>query len=104
AARYSPAGMPIRLSARAEKGRVEVCVVDRGVGIPADKQEQVFEKFFRVDSSDTRRFAGTGLGLAICRGIVQAHGGSIWVHSGPGRGSTFAFRRPICQQVSPEPG
>jgi signal transduction histidine kinase len=104
AVRYSPAGMPISLSARAENGRVEVCVVDRGMGIPADKQEQVFEKFFRVDASDTRRFAGTGLGLAICRGIVQAHGGSIWVHSEPGRGSTFAFTLPICQQASPEPG
>jgi signal transduction histidine kinase len=104
AARYSPAGIPIRLSARVEDGRVEVCVVDRGEGIPADKQEQVFEKFFRVDASDTRRFAGTGLGLAICRGIVQAHDGSIWVHSEPGQGSTFAFTLPICPQASREPG
>jgi len=104
AARYSPAGMPLSLGAHVENGRVEVRVVDLGVGIPADKQEQVFEKFFRVDTSDTRRFAGTGLGLAICRGIVQAHGGSIWVQSEPGHGSTFAFTLPICQQPRPEPG
>src|SRR5262249_15671776 len=75
AARYSPAAMPILLDARAVNGGVEVRVVDQGIGIPPDKQAQVFEKFFRVDASDTRRFAGTGLGLAICRGIVQAHGG-----------------------------
>ena len=104
AARYSPAAMPIRLDARAVNGGVEVRVVDQGIGIPTDKQAQVFEKFFRVDASDTRRFAGTGLGLAICRGIVQAHGGEIWVQSEPGHGSTFAFRLPTCQETEREPG
>ena len=94
AARYSPEAMPILLGARAVNDHVEVRVVDQGVGIPLDKQDQVFEKFFRVDASDTRRFAGTGLGLAICRGIVQAHGGTIWVQSEPARGSTFAFTIP----------
>jgi signal transduction histidine kinase len=97
AARYSPEATTIVLGARAVNGGVEVRVVDQGVGIPADKQGQVFEKFFRVDTSDTRRFAGTGLGLAICRGIVQAHGGEIWVQSEPARGSTFAFSLPACQ-------
>jgi signal transduction histidine kinase len=96
ATRYSPEGTPIVLGAHAENGWVEVRVVDQGMGIPTDKQEQVFEKFFRVDSSDTRRFAGTGLGLAICRGIVQAHGGTIRVESEPGRGSRFAFNLPAC--------
>jgi signal transduction histidine kinase len=104
AARYSPAAMPILLDARAVDGGVEVRVADQGIGIPADKQAQVFEKFFRVDASDTRRFAGTGLGLAICRGIVQAHGGEIWVQSEPGHGSTFAFRLPTCQETEREPG
>ena len=80
------------LRAEPRDGRVVVTVRDAGMGIAADKQDQVFEKFFRVDASDTRRFAGTGLGLAICRGIVQAHGGTIWVESREGHGSTFAFQ------------
>lgn len=103
AARYSPEATPIALAARTANGGVEVRVVDQGMGIPADKQDQVFEKFFRVDASDTRRFAGTGLGLAICRGIVQAHGGEIWVYSEPAHGSTFAFNIPTCQEAPSEP-
>ncbi len=97
AVRYSAPETAITLAARSSKGHVEVAVADQGAGIPADKRDQVFEKFFRVDSSDTRGFAGTGLGLAICRGIVNAHGGAIWVDSEEGRGSTFTFSLPICQ-------
>jgi signal transduction histidine kinase len=91
AVRYSPEETPIVLRAAPRDGRVVVTVQDSGMGIATDKQAQVFEKFFRVDASDTRRFAGTGLGLAICRGIVQAHGGTIWVESREGQGSTFGF-------------
>jgi signal transduction histidine kinase len=98
AVRYSPEDSPIALAARTEDGVVEVTVRDQGLGIPADKREQVFEKFFRVDPSDTRRFAGTGLGLAICRGIVQTHGGTIGVESEEGQGSTFTVRLPIYRE------
>jgi signal transduction histidine kinase len=68
-----------------------VAVVDSGPGIPADKREQIFEKFVRLDEGDRSAVGGSGLGLAICRGIVQAHGGEIWVESDQGNGSTFAF-------------
>lgn len=98
AVRYSPEDTPIALAACARDGELLVAVQDQGLGIAADKREQVFEKFFRVDPSDTRRFAGTGLGLAICRGIVQAHGGAIWVDSEEGQGSTFTFRLPIYRE------
>jgi signal transduction histidine kinase len=101
AVRYSPEEAPVALSARARDDRVEVAVRDEGLGIPADLRHQVFEKFFRVDASDTRRFAGTGLGLAICRGIVQAHGGAIWVDTEEGRGSTFAFTLAACPLPQP---
>jgi signal transduction histidine kinase len=73
---------------------IETRVQDNGTGIPADAIPHLFTKFYRVDeiSSSIR---GTGLGLYICRAIVEAHGGTIWVESTLGEGSTFIFRLPI---------
>jgi PAS domain S-box-containing protein len=68
---------------------LHIAVADTGVGIPADKIEKVFEAFTQADGSLSRRFEGAGLGLAICSELVRMMGGSIWVDSGPGRGSTF---------------
>jgi PAS domain S-box-containing protein len=68
---------------------LHVAVVDTGVGIPADKIEMIFGAFTQADGSLTRRFEGVGLGLAICSELVRMMRGSIWVESGPGRGSTF---------------
>jgi len=68
---------------------LHIAVADTGVGIPADKIAMVFEAFTQVDGSLTRRFEGAGLGLAICSELVRMMGGSIWVESGPGRGSIF---------------
>ncbi|MEO1403603.1 MAG: PAS domain S-box protein [Cyanobacteria bacterium J06635_1] len=69
-------------------------VADQGRGIPADKLDQIFERFRQVDASDSRQKGGTGLGLAICRSIVQQHGGQIWVDSELGQGSCFYFTIP----------
>jgi signal transduction histidine kinase/ActR/RegA family two-component response regulator len=66
-------------------------VTDTGIGIPLEKQTQIFEAFSQVDGSITRRFGGTGLGLTICSRLVERMGGSIHVNSSPERGSTFAF-------------
>jgi len=69
-------------------------IQDHGRGIPADKLQQIFERFKQVDASDSRAMGGTGLGLAICRSIVQQHGGHIWATSTLGEGSTFHFTLP----------
>lgn len=66
-------------------------VEDNGIGIPQEKQARLFNKFYQVDSTVTRRHGGTGLGLSICRGIVEGMGGSIGVKSAEGKGSTFYF-------------
>jgi signal transduction histidine kinase len=77
-------------------GRVgtEVCisVTDDGPGIAPDEQERIFERFYRVSASGS---AGSGLGLAIARGLVELHGGRLWVESTPGRGSTFRLAIPV---------
>jgi signal transduction histidine kinase len=72
---------------------VKVVVQDSGEGIAEDDREQVFERFYRGEKSRSREFGGSGLGLSIARGIVQAHGGRIWVEGGPG-GATVAFTIP----------
>ena len=73
---------------------------DFGRGIPADKLENIFERFQQVDASDSRAMGGTGLGLAICRSIITQHRGRIWATSTPGKGTTFHFTLPIKPSVT----
>ncbi len=74
---------------------VIVNVTDTGIGIQTDDTDRIFEKFTQVGDTLTEKPAGTGLGLSICKGIIEHHGGHIWVESVPHRGSTFSFALPV---------
>jgi two-component system sensor histidine kinase KdpD len=89
AAKYSPAGTPIRVSAECAERRLRISVADQGPGIDDFEQSLVFEKFYR--GRGQRSVQGTGMGLAIARAIVEAHGGAISVTSQLGHGSVFSF-------------
>jgi signal transduction histidine kinase len=102
AVKYSPAGATVTLSCAAENGEVVVRVRDQGPGIPLEAQARLFQRFYRVDSSSTRKVGGTGLGLAIAKAIVEQHQGRIWVNSQPGEGSEFAFALPALPAAAPE--
>lgn len=93
AAKYTPPGSPIAISARAGDGEIVVEVADRGPGVPEDQRERVFEKFVRL--SRDAAGGGAGLGLAICRAVVEAHGGRISVYDRDGGGAAFRFTLPL---------
>jgi signal transduction histidine kinase/CheY-like chemotaxis protein len=76
-------------------------VKDTGVGIPADKQERIFEAFSQADGTMARKYGGTGLGLTICTRLVEMMGGRIWVESQLGQGSTFHFTLRLAMQTAP---
>jgi signal transduction histidine kinase/DNA-binding response OmpR family regulator len=91
AVKFSEEGEPITIRAELEDEGIVVSIEDRGVGISKENLSKLFQKFSQVDSSSTRKTGGTGLGLIISKGIVEEHGGRIWVESQVGKGSTFRF-------------
>ncbi|HEV2612060.1 MAG TPA: ATP-binding protein, partial [Noviherbaspirillum sp.] len=96
AAKYTPAGGKISLTARRDAREVEITVKDTGVGIPENRLHDVFEMFSQVSESTGRAQGGLGIGLTIVSTLVKLHGGSITVASnGPGKGSDFVVRLPI---------
>jgi PAS domain S-box-containing protein len=88
------AGPPVRVRVDSRNGYVRVSVIDQGPGIPAAEQEQIFEKFYRVDSHQTHGPGGTGLGLYISRELVRRMEGRLDVSSAPGEGATFVVELP----------
>jgi signal transduction histidine kinase/DNA-binding response OmpR family regulator len=105
AAKFSPEGSPITVSACRLSGRrgsdrgdfIRLSVTDLGVGIAPDHQGRVFEQFYQIEQGTSRGYGGTGLGLHIAKALVELHGGRIWVESAVGKGSTFHFTLPVKQ-------
>ena len=91
---YSPSGSLVSISRRQRGDTVEIAVTDRGIGIPLEDQERVFERFFRGDKARSRATGGSGLGLAIVKHVAANHNGTIGVWSKPGTGSTFTLSIP----------
>jgi len=99
AIKFSPSGGEVRVHLEEHPDYIQVAVSDKGIGIAQEQLDRIFDRFYQVDGSATRRFEGTGLGLAITKRIVEAHGGRIWVKSRMGKGSTFFFTLPKSRQA-----
>ncbi|HEY5983443.1 MAG TPA: ATP-binding protein, partial [Anaerolineales bacterium] len=97
ALKYSPGASPLDVEARKQDGEVWISVLDRGIGIPSDDLEKVFDKFYRVHRPES--ITGTGLGLAICKGIVEAHGGRIWAEPREIKGTRITIALPVAEEA-----
>jgi signal transduction histidine kinase len=95
ATKYSGESRHLAVSVRASESSTAVSVEDHGVGIPKDDLPNVFDKFYRARTQQTRETPGSGLGLALVKHIVEAHGGRVEVASELGRGSRFSFVIPL---------
>src|SRR5262245_47103037 len=101
AIKFTPSDGKIGVStANDRRGWVRVSIRDGGPGVPASEQEEIFEKFYQVTQDGGPKPKGTGLGLAISKSLVELHGGTIWVESQEGRGSTFSFTLPVSTPVT----
>ncbi|WP_371131392.1 PAS domain S-box protein [Rhodoferax sp.] len=96
AAKFSPTGSEVTVTATCVENTVRVAVSDHGPGIPTEFRDRIFQKFSQADASDTRQKGGSGLGLAISRELVERMGGRIAYESVAGEGATFYFELPLC--------
>ncbi len=98
AIKFTPSGGSVTVSTKLDAANVLTEVTDTGIGISKQDLPHIYERFFKADKS--RSSSGTGLGLAIAKHTVQAHGGTVWVKSEEGRGSTFGFSLPLSAKTS----
>lgn len=100
AIKYSPKGGDVTVKVWRDDGEARISVSDRGIGIPPEDLQQIFDRFQRAGNVDDRQFAGMGLGLFICQQVVREHEGRIWVTSTPGVGSTFHVALPVTEAAA----
>ena len=103
ASKYTPEDTTVYISGRKEGGGVAISVEDEGAGIPGHLHEKVFERFYQVDQTSTRRAGGTGLGLYICRKLAEILGGSLVLERSDAAGSVFTLRLPASSVLEAEP-
>ncbi|MFO1022791.1 MAG: ATP-binding protein [Planctomycetales bacterium] len=97
AAKFSPGGSPLQISARTEGKMMWVEVADRGPGLPVGEEGAIFNKFYQVRGHAR---GGSGIGLAVCRGIIELHGGKIVAENRAGGGAVFRFSLPLGEKLS----
>lgn len=102
AIQYSDSKQSVGIGVTTRNGHVDIIVTDQGVGIPAEEQSRVFERFYRVDESRDRTTGGTGLGLSLVKHIALSHRGEVTLFSQPGVGSTFTMRLPRLVETQKE--
>ncbi len=100
AVKFTPDGGSIGVTARRQASEVQISVRDSGIGIAHDDQPKVFEEFQQVGKPTDRSREGTGLGLTLAKRFIELHGGSIWLESEVGKGSTFTFALPVRQPAT----
>ncbi len=104
ALKFTPDNGRVEVRLWRDGGEVVAEVADTGIGIAPEEQRRIFERFYQVQSSSTRKYGGIGLGLAIVRQILDAHGATIELASEPGKGSTFRFRLPVAAHLDARTG
>ena len=102
ALKYSPAESTVAVQGRIDGGGIRISVHDRGPGIAPEEQERIFERFYQVDQSLTRRVGGVGMGLYICRKAAEGLGGSVWLERSDPTGSVFSAWLPLEPPVETE--
>jgi signal transduction histidine kinase len=97
AVKYSPECRTVWVDLARENGHVAIRVRDKGVGIPREEHERIFQKFVRGETAKSLAVPGTGIGLAVAQQIIRRHGGEIRLNSEPGAGSTFTVLLPVAE-------
>lgn len=98
AVKYSPEGGTITFNVTTDDDYLVCAIQDEGTGIPSDRADKIFDRFYRADKARSRKLGGTGLGLAIAKELVEAHFGNIWVKSQEGKGTTILFTLPLMME------
>jgi PAS domain S-box-containing protein len=103
AIKYSPQGGRIAVAVQRDAGNAMVSVADEGIGVPAEEQSRLFQRFFRARNAAAQHFGGLGIGLYVSHQIVERHGGRFAVSSESGKGAIFTFTLPVADAVQPAP-